>query len=167
MQLLSEHDNLTVRSSSSEWEAIRFISVLTAFMLHSVARDGANSGRGLLTCVVLILACLYWARPRKLVAQFVLDDQRVTFAERLGYCARVRSWSFPFADIASLGAQERRTRLVCDYLPVIKLKDGRSLRLSTVHGSAREVGNLVESLCTTLKLKRVDSQARTSWWTGR
>jgi hypothetical protein len=135
-------------------------------MVHSLAQNSIEPDRAafaLVTGAGLALACLWWARPRELEVLFELQDRKVMSVEHHGYRALARSESHYFTDIASLGAQERRTRLVDDYLPVIKLKNGRGFSISVAHGSAREVGRLVDILCAALELPRVDSPTRTSW----
>jgi hypothetical protein len=123
MQLVREPGKLIIRSSSPDWELISFLAVLVGILVHELVRhtDPSRMGSDLVMVSGLILACLWWARPRDLVAQFQLQHREVTYVYRHGYRAQARSVSFAFTDIASLGTQERRTRLVLDYLPVITL----------------------------------------------
>ena len=153
MQLVNEPGRLIVRSSSSDWELISFLAIIVGVM---AGFDPNRAAPSLVTGAGLVLACLWCARPHEIVALFELRDRKVTYVRRDGYCVRERTESYSFTDIVSLSAQERRDRLYHDYLPVITLRDGHSFPISVAHGSANEVGRLIETLCDALGLPRVD-----------
>jgi hypothetical protein len=70
MQLVREPGKLIIRSSSPDWELISFLAVLVGILVHELVRhtDPSRMGSDLVMVSGLILACLWWARPRDLVA---------------------------------------------------------------------------------------------------